>query len=215
MVTEDKRKFEKVENPDPHWVRDTLIEDLKFFSERAGVEPDLPSIERDVQKDLAEFQAREREKSLPKIPGLDAPGGHKEETDLGVYRRELQAQEDDTGHGVERWTTGLTKSAALARRIQELCRLHPDYRAKIAERRKQTFENYARGKVGKAQFTAECFLYPAPASEIMSAHLQCKYGKGEFKFLSEVDRDRLLQRKLEDVADRSTAIPGLGAWWVR
>lgn len=35
------------------------------------------------------------------------------------------------------------------------------------------------------------------------------------RFMSEKDLNAWAQRKLEDICDRSNAIPGLGPWWVR
>ena len=215
---------------DPLWVRETLCEDLAEIDRKCGRLPDTETIEQVVAEDIRIFQASER---LAK-PFDNKARKAKETAAKAEERKALEAENRAKGltnDGLDKGRPAFDlaeklgyklikkpvpqtgplnlshrvmcecggdrcKDCKLYARVQELCR--PEHGSKPRDLR---------------------FEYKDGAG-VPYAHLIVNeaYRRGrmqdEYKGKSPKVCDAILRRRLEDIADKSNAHPGLGNWWV-
>jgi hypothetical protein len=190
----EKPKGEKLDNPSPQWVRETLCEDVAIAQRNRGQVPDTRAIESQVAEDIRTWAAHEREaKRAPrkKAPKLDKKNPAESlARDLGY-----ELIKKPVGSPVPKRKRCMCnhascKSCKLWSRIRTLLQLRPGYQARQMD-----------------------FMFPAYAREIVQASRDCERRQRKFAGLNATDANRALLRAMQDIADRSTAV--LGNWWVK
>lgn len=208
-------------NPSPQWVRETLVEDLADIDRGRGRLPDSRALESIVDEELRQYEALKREakpKSRIKRPpeaGLDKQDPAKDLAERKGWqlRRDYEPPKPQTvAHSPNRCACGggRCKYCKMWVRISTLLQMHPDYRRRV----KQKLEAGLReGRPKAASLSWDLFLFPRFAQMIMEAHSTRQRKLGEYEGKGPKECDRILRRKLEDIADKSTSV--LGPWWVK
>lgn len=187
---------------DPLWVRETLCEDLASVDRQSGRLPDTRAIEHVVSGDIHAFQAQQREAKPararePQKPKQNAKQVAKE---LGyeLYKKPIPKKEQKTPRCV--CLGGRCKRCKLFIRIDQLMKLEPGLSGAALRVMPFKYKDSKGLEFGR---------------ELVEITYRCNQKRGEFKGLNAVDANRLLLRRLEDVADKSNGVPGLGAWWTK
>ena len=197
-----ERLAEKRENPDPSWVKETLVADYKAIADRNGVTPSTSDIERIVLEDLRISDAVDRE-TKPAAP-VKPPEPRREPSQkvkdlaesLGweVRKREIPTgpQRRKVGHADFLGRPPKTdKHRAISKRIALLLSHESPFRIS----RETDF-------VGRAI-----------AHDVCALILNLKEYRGEFYGKSAKDCERIFWGRAQDLCDRSTGKHG--PWWVK
>lgn len=194
-------KAEHNATPDPHWVRDTLIEDYRETARKRGVEPALADLETVVMGDLANYEAvtREQRKAAPRRKEQPAPSA------VGAPAKALA---DETGWQVakrplpdkpprKRFASFLDQKPENAKQAAAIMRLGQVLQPKSWFRPSQTMD----------------YTVPRLAQRFVETMQELDRGMGEFEGKSAEDARRIVWRRVEDICDQSTG--ALGPWWVK
>lgn len=167
-------------------MKDTLAEDRADLDRAAGLLPDSRAIERETSDDLARYDARKR---------------------AGVIRKSkelAQRQRQAVRNIGERWRFGakLVRDRNAIQRCPAECAC---VNCKLRDRIRALIQLYP----GTA-FRKSDFMFPRFARDIAQEFTDVKRARGRYRDVLAHERDRVLKRALEDIADRSTG--ALGAW---
>lgn len=188
------RKTEFRPNPDPAWVRDTLREDHAEWSRERGVVPDSRVIEEQVAEDLRRHEAKKRE----------AKPAHRR-----IIRTSDPAADMARESGAELQRRAFNELQERRRVIARQRALVRDIKNPWARALRARMLELVRRVDGGGPTD---FAYPAFAREYLSAYFDWKFRQGDFRGRTAREANMILSRKVEDIADRSNAIPGLGDW---
>lgn len=176
---------------DPLTLKHELVADWAEGERRYGFSPDVNKIEKTVSLDLSRWE-QERKAQVAR-----ARTKAKEQKDVGdrldkttdgtTWKKTLRQQRTPDGLPTYKCLCGECKYCKMTRRLAWLMMADVD---------------------GKPR-------YPAFWRELNHHNWSWKLGVGEYRRLSKADGARMLIRKLEDLCDRSNALPGLGNWWVK
>lgn len=170
------------------WAKGVLCDELAEWDRACGRLPDARAIEDAVNRDLAEAIARERE-----AKPLAAPAQATEDKRRG--RQIVEAEASKRGYQV------LDQAPRRKARRQRVLRKTPRVIAlELRIRALLTFDVRTRE-----------FAHPGPAREIIQHQVGATQGRGEYAMLTRHKRNRLLTRRLEDIADRTNLL--FGADW--
>jgi hypothetical protein len=192
-------KAENKPNPDPHWVRDTLIEDYANAARVRGVSPAMADVEAVVMGDLMNYEAVQRNARpvAPKTKPAPSPKvgevAKQAAGELGwqVAKRPLApAKRKRFGGFLDRRPRNPKEAAAILRLGQIL-------QPKSWFRPSKSFD----------------YQLPHLAQKFTETMHALDRGLGEFEGKSEFDCERIVWRVVEDLCDKSTST--LGGWWVR
>lgn len=196
-----ERKAERRENPEPSWVKETMVADYKAIADKNGVTPSTSDIERIVLEDLRLSDAVDRE-TVERIP-TKKPEPRREPSkkvtalaeSLGwkVVKREIPKgpQPRRVGHADFLGRPPKTeKQRAIAARMAKLLAHESPFRIS-----KETD-----------------FIGRALAHDFCELIVNLKEQRKEFAGKSPRDCERIFWSKAQDICDRSTGKHG--QWWV-
>lgn len=166
------------------WAKQTLVDDEAKRLRDMGVIPDMRAIEDDVNGSMQRLIARDRD-------GVKPQAKRKRPA-----KKRAEAVAKKLGYRLEKRPEARARPSAPEKKKCGACR-----RCKL-EARLRALMFYDPAKGG--------FMFPAAAREITNLGFDASHGRRQFRELSIVDRNRLLNREMEDIADRS--VPTLGAW---
>ena len=193
-------KAEHRPNPDPHWVKETLVEDYLDVARKRGVDASSADAERVALGDLANHEAvtREQHKGVPRkkrerVGGI-APAARAlaDQSGVEVFKKPLdgpRARRPFNGFLNQKPTN--PKQAAAIMRLGQI--LSP----RSAFRPSKEFD----------------YQTPWLAQRFVETMSQLDRRAGEFEGKSEADCARIVWRRIEDICDHSTGV--LGPWWVK
>ena len=179
--------------PSPEWVRTTLSEDLADAQRERGIQPETRKIDAVVAEDLRFFEAKKREGEIKPPPGDEAKDRLREQIasrnvkrkvgDNTTYFHRPIAADDPELNTPTRPSDPTTRVAKMQLRLHALCQRDPE--------------------LGH-------YMYPAWAREIADEVYSHKLGVGPYRHVAQWEHAPMLQRRLENICDRSNAIIGLG-----
>lgn len=189
---------------DPQWLRTSLCEDLAAMDHARGRIPDVATIERIVDKDIEVWQAHERERKY-----VYAQAGEKraEHGRHGIAKQ--KAKERDMRLDAKRHVKDEPRrvGCACGGSTCRACKLRLRIAALMAP---VPLKDRVAVKYG--EHYANC-MYPAYAKEILSVWEWMKLAPRAQRLREKGELEAVVQRKLEDIADRSaTAVIGMGPW---
>lgn len=191
----------RVESSTSHaqWLRSTLCEDLADLSRANGQVPDTRAIEAKVDEDIRRWSRQQSEQK----PRWSSPVDKKPDDERHQAAKHL-AQERDFDLKVSKAEDDVLPGACPCGGVCHMCRLRQRLLVlmepvPLAERipKVEMWKNAKR---------------PAWAKEVLDAWAWMKFSKRARALKGKGELERVMLRKLEDIADRSTAIPGLGGW---
>lgn len=212
----------------PQWVRETLCEDLAEMDRSAGRIPDTRTIEQVVDGDIRSFEGQERDKKKVDNKARKAAEMAAKEEE----RRALAAENRAMGLTND----GLDKNdpaGDLAKKMgYKLIRVPVAPQPKVSRRatcecggwKCKTCKLYARiQELLKPEAASrpreQKYHYKVPgghgmtyARMILDESLRRGQMRGEYRGQDALVCDAILRRRIEDIADRSNAHPGLGNW---
>lgn len=182
---------------DPHWVRDTMVEDYIATARRNGEDPSSADVERLALADIATYEAVVRDTkprtARPKAAPVDpSPGARAVAADLGweVKKRPTPAKR-------RRFAGFLDKPPAGPKQAAAIMRLGQILQPKSWFRPSRGFD----------------YSLPRLAQKFTETMLELDRGAGEFEGKGREDCERIVWRVVEDLCDKSTG--ALGPWWVK
>lgn len=189
---------------DPQWLRSTLCEDLADMDRAAGRVPDTRAIEAVVDEDIRLWAAQSREaKPVTAKPQKQADDRQHEAAKRIANEREVEFRhngpvQDEAPRKLCPCGGSACKHCKMRLRLAALMEPLP-----LKERK----------HLGP-QMHHNC-RYPAFAKEIIDVWSWMTFAKRAKVHRKKGELEAVVMRKLEDICDRSTAIIGLGPWWVK
>lgn len=173
------------------WVKTTLVEDERKRLQSIGADVPARVIEEDVDTTLGAMYAREREgvterRAWQKRHTSGPKPAERLAERLGYhYRRAEEFDLSVRAYGCKRGCGGHCVR----------CRLETRIRALVSS---------------EGAFSRRRFLYPRWAPLVINEWGNCTSERGEYAGKTPAEKNRILTRNLERIADQSTAV--LGAW---
>jgi len=183
----------------PSWLRTTLCEDLAEVQRRQGMVPDTVLIEKAVDEDIRRWSAENRERKFQYTPKIE-----KKADDERHEAAKRVAQDKDLSFSSKPVTDdvltahcpcgGVCKNCKLRARLLQLMEPLP-----VAERtpKVEVWKNAKR---------------PAWCREVLNVWTWMTFSKRAKVLKKKGELERVVLRKLEDIANRSNSILGLGEW---
>lgn len=179
---------------DPHWMKQTMVEDYRNGVVRSGGTPNMQAIEKLAVQDLNTCdnvwseqkpapKKKRKEVDLSKMQAEAAKSG------LTLYKKPIDESKDKR----DSFADGVidAKWQAALGRMAQICSPQSNFDAR------KTFDVKMQGL----------------ALEFVLAMDSLQKRIREFKGKNAVDCRRIFRRKVEDICDRSTG--RLGPWWVK
>jgi hypothetical protein len=193
-------KAEYRPNPEPQWVRETLVEDYLGVARRNGQNPNVADVERLALNDLAVTEAVRRD-DKPRAPKAKTPApvdrvpqaARKAAGELGweVTKRPIGQPRKSAFKSFMNKPPGNPKQAAAIMRLGQILSPKSNFRPS------KEFD----------------YVLPRLAQKFAETMQALDRGRGEYEGKSEIDCERITWRVVEDICDKSTGV--LGPWWVR
>lgn len=191
----------------PLELRDATVRDYTRAARRIGLEPDVEAIARLAQADLTLVDAYEREVKRSPAPAAPRQRARPRQSALEKAQQEqgVKVVQDhatrDRPHVLyakahmvsQRWSHATARIARILQGVTASSDISQSLQDAVAPKLAKEF--------------AELYIH------FQLRGRQSKHNP--FRGLSARDAARMFVRKVEDICDRSTGIPGLGPWWVK
>lgn len=187
----------------PRSLRDEIADDYRRNAQRMGAEVSFADAQRMAQMDLELVDAHDRVTPVQPATGKERVIEDPEERAEAERQKQeasirSQLMAGEVGGRVEK------RAAVDAPAIETLGSVNIEKRLKLLRRVGQIC---SRDRTGEQK-------HPKLARLVQATHANWTFGVREYALArSQVDRDRIFFRKLEDICDRSNAV--LGPWWVK
>ena len=190
-------------------VRDTLAEDYKRSYEKAGVHASWEAFQQLAEGDLA-LTDKVNNEITPQATGT-------QRTSL------IQEREQEQGPSIAEQMAGDLKGGRFVKReIDDSPVIQSPKKALqavIGEKHTALMRRLAmivqcEPSLKRHEFSDRPYRYPALAKDVMTAHTDFSFGRREYRFLNQKDKERKFLRAIEDIADRSNAVFGVN-WWLK
>lgn len=181
---------------DPHWVRDTMIEDYRNAVIRQGKTPNMRQIERVAMSDLnmcesvwKEQEAKPRPKPKRKEVNRDTIKADAAKSGMRFYHRAVDETKDVKDPFLDGFVDPKWQAAMF--RISEICQPQSGVKGGVLDPKCRTL-----------------------ALEFILRMDQLKRRRGPFTGKSVTDSRRMFRRFIEDICDRSDS-KFMRNWWVK
>lgn len=190
-------KAEYRPNPDPQWVKETMVEDYLEIARRRGVDASSADAERVALGDLESYEALQRDAKprQAKAPVVDREHpAEKMAEELGwkMFKRPIAQRPKAPSV-----TAFLSKRPGSPKQAAAIARLGMILKPASWFRPSKEFD----------------YALPRLASSFVQSMRELEAGRGEFAGKSAKDCERIMWRRVEDLCDKSTG--RLGPWWVK
>lgn len=182
--------------PDPHWVKETLVEDYVNVARRNGQDVSSTAVERLALGDLATYEAVTREQKPRVQTKKPQPEGVSKAAQKAAAETGWEVTKKPIGKK-GRYTAFLNKAPSGPRQAAAIMRLGQILNPRSYFRPSKEFD----------------YRLPRLAQEFAEAMQRLDMGTGEYEGKSAEDCERIMWRRVEDICDRSTG--SLGFWWVK
>ena len=201
-MSETAPKAEFRPNPDPQWVKETMVEDYKRIADRNGATPSVAELERVVLEDLRVSDAVDRDTKIgtakAPVPVRTEPSERvknlAESLGMTLFRKapgQAFYQPRSTHADFLGRPPKTEKQAAMIARLKEIT----THRSQVRLSKQTDFE---------VDVLARAFI------EVMGAVTS---NREPFKSAAQKDKERIYWRCVEDICDRSNRYFPRG-WWV-
>lgn len=181
------------------WLRTTLCEDLADLERRRGRVPDTKAIERVIDEDIRRWSAENRERKFQYAPKVE--------------KKPLDEQHDAAKRAAREKGLEFKAKAAQDEIVNRTCQCGGICRhCKLRARLLVLLESLPmQERTPKAPAWQNC-RRPEWARQVIGVWSWMTFHPNAKLLKKKGELERVVVRKLEDIADRSNAIIGLGQW---